>query len=133
MPAATTHVEFAKDVYRTMDEDLKLRVCNKQMFWLGSQGPDMLFFSKASVLPGSLHKYGNLMHDEKVPEFMEFFGHWIADDPDLVSYYMGFICHYALDSTAHPLSMKAPPMSRWKRISMYGCCTREEETFPPMM
>lgn len=103
MPAATTHVEFAKDVYRTMDEDLKLRVCNKQMFWLGSQGPDMLFFSKASVLPGSLHKYGNLMHDEKVPEFMEFFGHWIADDPDLVSYYMGFICHYALDSTAHPL------------------------------
>lgn len=103
MPAATTHVEFARDVYRTLDEDLKKRIANRQMFWLGSQGPDMLFFSRASVLPGSLHKYGNLMHDQKVPEFMNFFEHWAADDPDLVSYYMGFLCHYALDSTAHPL------------------------------
>lgn len=103
MPAATTHVEFAKDVYRTLDEDLKKRIANKQMFWLGSQGPDMLFFSRASVLPGSLHKYGNLMHDQKVPEVMAFFEHWVADDPDLVSYFYGFLCHYALDTTAHPL------------------------------
>ena len=103
MPAATTHVEFAKDVLRTIDETEKKRITNTSMFWLGSQGPDMLFFHRASVLPGSLHKYGNLMHNEKVPEVMEFFEHWVADDADLYSYFMGYLCHYALDSTAHPL------------------------------
>lgn len=103
MPAATTHIEFAKDVYRTLDEDLKKRITNKHMFWLGSQGPDMLFFSKGSILPGTLHKYGNLMHKDKVPEVIEFFEHWVADDADLTSYFMGYLCHYALDSTAHPL------------------------------
>lgn len=103
MPAATTHIEFAKDVYRSLSEDLKKKIANQQMFLLGSQGPDMLFFSKASVLPGSLHKYGNLMHNEKVPEVIAYFEHWISVDPDLTSYFMGYLCHYALDSTAHPL------------------------------
>lgn len=103
MPAATTHAEFAKDVYRTITDDLKKQITNKRMYWLGSQGPDMLFFSKASILPGSLHKYGNLMHDEKVKEVIDFFEHWCADDPDLTSYFYGYLCHYALDSIAHPL------------------------------
>jgi hypothetical protein len=103
MPAATTHIEFAKDVLRTLDEEQRRKITNLHMFWLGSQGPDMLFFSKASILPGSLHKYGNLMHNAKVAKVMDFFEHWSADDPDLYSYYMGFLCHYALDSTAHPL------------------------------
>ena len=103
MPAATTHIEFARDVYRSLNEDLKKKITNQQMFLLGSQGPDMLFFSKASVLPGSLHKYGNLMHKENVPEVISYFEHQISDDPDLTSYFMGYLCHYALDSTAHPL------------------------------
>jgi hypothetical protein len=118
MPAATTHVEFAKDVYRTSDDEIRRRITNRQMFWLGSQGPDMLFFHRASVLPGSLHKYGNLMHNAKVPEFMTFFEHWVGDDPDLISYYMGFLCHYALDSTAHPL-INAIAHHRYKEAGLH--------------
>ena len=102
MPAATTHVEFARDVYRILPGDLKEKVTNMHMFWLGSQGPDMLFFSRISLLPGSLKKYGNLMHAAKVPEVIAFFEKY-RDDPDLNSYFMGFLCHYALDSIAHPL------------------------------
>ena len=56
MPAATTHVEMAKDVLRTSPEIAKL-VKNRQMFFLGSQGPDLLFFNRASILPGSIWKY----------------------------------------------------------------------------
>ena len=103
MPAATTHVEFAKDVYRGLNADLRKQITNMHMFLLGSQGPDMLFFSRASLLPGSLKKYGNQMHDEGVKETMAYFDRYATTDDDLRSYFMGFICHYALDSTAHPL------------------------------
>ena len=103
MPAATTHVEFAKDVLRSMDEEHASMITNKGMFYLGSQGPDMLFFSRASLLPGSLKKYGDLMHDEKCDKFIEYFDKYSDNDSDLRSYFYGFLCHYALDSTAHPL------------------------------
>lgn len=102
MPAATTHVAFAKDVMR-LDAEVNRRVRNTQMYLLGSQGPDLLFFSRASILPGSLKKYGNLMHDHKVYEIIHYFENHAKNDPDLTSYLYGYLCHYALDSTAHPL------------------------------
>lgn len=102
MPAATTHVEMAKDVLRTAPY-LHEMIENKSMFFLGSQGPDMLFFSRASVLPGSLKKYGNQMHEEKVWEVISYFEGYAEEDADLKSYITGYLCHYALDSTAHPL------------------------------
>jgi hypothetical protein len=102
MPAATTHVEFAKDLLR-IDQAQRSHIADLPMYYLGSQGPDMLFFSHASVLPGSLHKYGNLMHASKVYEVIQFFEDYAENDPDLISYIQGYLCHYALDSTAHPL------------------------------
>lgn len=102
MPAATTHVEFAKEILRKYPQYAE-KIHNRQMFYLGSQGPDMLFFSHASVFPGSLHKYGNQMHGTKVYEVLSFFEEYAGKDPDLYSYIQGYLCHYALDSTAHPL------------------------------
>lgn len=102
MPAATTHVEMAKDVLRTAPY-LQERIENKSMFYLGSQGPDMLFFSRASILPGSLKKYGNQMHEEKVWEVISYFEEYAKENENLKSYIMGYLCHYALDSIAHPL------------------------------
>ncbi len=103
MPAATTHVEFAKDVYRSLDPMVQDMITNRNMFLLGSQGPDIFFFSRASLLPGSLKKYGNLMHDTRVAETVSYFDRYGMRDPDLRSYCLGFLCHYALDSIAHPL------------------------------
>ena len=100
MPAATTHVAFAKDVLRL---DSNLHIDNLPMFLLGSQGPDLLFFSRASILPGSLKKYGNLMHEHKVYEVIHYFEKHAGNDRDLISYIKGYLCHYALDSTVHPL------------------------------
>jgi hypothetical protein len=103
MPAATTHVEFAKDVYNLLSSSEKGKITNRQMFYLGSQGPDLFFFSRASVLPGSLKHYGNQMHDEKVWEVIRSFDNYAGDDPDLRSYICGYLCHYALDCRVHPL------------------------------
>ena len=91
MPAATTHVAFAKDVYR-LNPDVQAKAVNMQMYLLGSQGPDLLFFSRASILPGSLKKYGNLMHEHKVYEIIRYFEQYAKKDPDLTSYIYGYLC-----------------------------------------
>ena len=103
MPAATTHVEFSKDVYRLLDEETKKKITNMNMFYLGSNGPDFLFFSHASILPGSLKKYGHQLHAEKVKEAMAFLDDYSKNDNDLRSFFYGYLCHYALDALAHPL------------------------------
>ena len=103
MPAATTHVEFAKDVYKNLDPEIQAQITNPNMFFLGSQGPDVLLFSRLSLLPGSLNKYGSLMHIKKTKEVMAYFDRYGVKDGDLRSYFYGFLCHYALDSIAHPL------------------------------
>lgn len=101
MPAATTHVLMAKDVLRCAPNIAK-QVTNKQMFYLGSQGPDLLFFNRASIFPGSTKKYGNMLHVYKVAEVISYFERFTTN-PDLNSYFLGYLCHYCLDSSAHPL------------------------------
>lgn len=103
MPAATTHVQFAEDVYALLPQQFQKRITDFPLFWLGSQGPDMLLFSKASLLPGSLKKYGGLLHHDKPWEVISFFREKMEEDPVMCSYYYGYLCHYALDSCAHPL------------------------------
>lgn len=103
MPAATTHVEFGKDVLRILDQEQLSKITNLNMFYLGCQGPDLLLFSGGSFLPWSLRKIGDLMHDEKCDIAIQFFQQYSQTDCDLYSYYMGYLCHYALDTHAHPL------------------------------
>ena len=103
MPAATTHVEFAKDVFRALPEAQKQEITDMPMYYMGSQGPDMLFFSRFSILPGTLAPIGGKMHDEKIREVLSFFENYAHRDPALRSYYDGYLCHYALDQNEHPL------------------------------
>lgn len=121
MPAATTHLEFAKDVLRT-DEEFAITIKNKQMFYIGSQGPDLLFFTGASILPGSLKKFGNQMHEEHVREVIDFFERYALGDADLMSYFAGYLCHYALDSIMHPL-VYSVTAENLKKLS----CSESEE------
>lgn len=102
MPAATTHAEFAAKVYSLLKEDIRKRITSLPMYYLGSQGPDILFFSRYMFLPGSLGDYGSLMHKKKIRETIHFLDK-NAVTPSLRSYYYGFLTHYALDSTCHGL------------------------------
>ena len=100
MPAATTHAEFAKDVLNSLSEEDRKKITDLPMYYLGSQGPDLLFFSRFMVLPGSLNKYGVLMHKEKVGEVIRYFDRNCVT-PALRSYFYGYLTHYALDSMCH--------------------------------
>ena len=102
MPAATTHAEFAKRLLDVMPQELKASITSMPMYYLGSQGPDIFFFHKYMFLPGSLHHIGSLMHNERPAETIRYLTSH-ASSPALCSYVMGFITHYALDSSCHPI------------------------------
>ena len=98
MPAATTHVEFAKDVFVELPKDTQQAIDNFPMYYLGSQGPDIFFFSKGVVLPGTLYSLG-----QKMQEVISYLQDYTKEHPSLYPYYAGYICHYALDRVVHPL------------------------------
>ena len=103
MPAATTHVEFSRDVYNALPQSMQKEIKDLPMYFLGSQGPDLFFFHRLSILPGSLRSVGARMHSEHIRETLKFMAYDCSGNPHLYSYYMGFLTHYALDSLVHPL------------------------------
>lgn len=104
MPSAYTHLVFAEEV-RAIIKDTDIP--SLPMYWIGAQGPDVLFFSHMGVMPGTLHKYGNLMHNEKVPETFAWLTTRCLNDPELRSYLYGFMTHYGLDCRTHALIVSA--------------------------
>ncbi len=114
MPAAATHVEFGKDILNALPAKLRNKITDMPMFFIGTQGPDILYFSHMSVMPGSLHKYGNILHEEKTKEQLLYMEHYTRSDPALTSYYYGYLCHYALDCKAHALICS---IARYKHLN----------------
>ena len=79
----------------------------REAFLLGNQGPDPLFYLAADPLLHRYAKYASIMHKEKTPELLLSMRDAIAPLPlkDVAvarAYIAGFLCHYMLDSTAHP-------------------------------
>ncbi|MBQ1326002.1 MAG: hypothetical protein IIY52_08345, partial [Solobacterium sp.] len=71
MPSATTHALFAKELLERLPE-LRKSIDRPELFYIGTQGPDVMFFSRYSFLPGSLHWLGGKMHREKTKELLFF-------------------------------------------------------------
>ena len=103
MPAAATHIEFGKDFLDAIPKRMRKQITDLPMFWMGTQGPDILYFHHMSFLPGALHKYGNMLHEEKIHEQFDFLFDYCKQNPSLESYLTGYLCHYALDCKAHGL------------------------------
>ena len=99
MPAATTHDLFCIDVQQRV---ASLSNISCPLFHLGAQGPDLFFFTGFHFLPGSLAKYGTLLHHQKPREVILWMREHATDD-DLRAYVAGYLCHYAMDRTIHPL------------------------------
>ena len=106
MPACLTHYHFAKNVLARLSQEEGQGIQECPFYW-GAQGPDFLFCHR--YLPWmkgrDLRDYGDKLHSETKPSqtflslrnFLE-----RHKDPAYRSYVLGFVCHYALDSTAHP-------------------------------
>ncbi len=112
MPDILTHIAYADEVLEHL-EDRQLRGQIKkrmELFRFGAQGPDFFFYHDfLSRKKDDVNAVGNLMHETYTGEFLkQFFDSFLLKETkeaffyDLLSYYLGFVCHYTLDKTVHP-------------------------------
>lgn len=108
MPAIITHDFFGRDVYDRLFQTIGGSKDEADAFLLGNQGPDPLFYMVAVPRLLPWRKLGSIMHDQKPDELLLAFHDAVdrlpADQQAIGrAYVLGFLCHYLLDSTAHPL------------------------------
>ena len=107
MPAAITHYLFAKACADAMEGSDVLTSINqhRDVFYLGAQGPDILFFALGNK---PLNQLGESIHREGINRF---FAECInrvrrtasyEGKHEITAYLAGFLCHYALDTCTHP-------------------------------
>ena len=103
MPTTYAHDLFGKKVYRKLPKEMKEIIRrNGDLYRIGLHGPDILFYYMVSQNPVS--RFGVQMHKEKAKAFFEEGMQQVREtgDEQLLSYLLGFGCHYLLDSTCHP-------------------------------
>ncbi len=105
MPAFYTHKRYGEAVLTAlpnMEADIIRK--NIDLFYIGVQGPDILFYYKA-YKKNKVNQKGHGTH--KLPAklfFMPALKQWrLSSNPDAAfSYLAGCICHFTLDSQCHP-------------------------------
>lgn len=102
MPDVWTHYFFAKQVM--MEQRLPIK--HRDIYYLGAQGPDILFYQAFEPMkkdkPGT--PLAQMFHQVKTESLLRFvFGRRQTADDILADYLSGFLTHYALDSTVHPM------------------------------
>ena len=114
MPACLTHSCFAQVVKDQKGDVFAIDPC---AYAWGAQGPDFFFCHR--LLPfqkgESLQAYGNRLHEELPSKVLGALRDFLRKHSGKVyrSYVEGFVCHYALDSTAHPyINWKARELVR---------------------
>lgn len=111
MPNLITHTLFTEDVLKALDNPVLN--ARKKLVITGGQGPDFLFFHHSIpsklLIPSELRKYGSLFHEEHVNDFYASALESIRKEKnpaireDMFAYVIGHLCHWAMDSTFHPL------------------------------
>ncbi|MGE5677188.1 MAG: zinc dependent phospholipase C family protein [Pseudomonadota bacterium] len=111
MPALITHYLCGDGVLRELENAAakKSIINNRNVFNLGTQGPDIFFYHEAWPWAKShdIPALGDRMHDERTGKFiLEALRYaksaGAAEKPVLTAYLCGYICHYALDCQTHP-------------------------------
>ncbi len=105
MPAFLTHRVAAERVLEAM----RGGIVHKKAFYLGCQGPDLLYFRNFQPWRSARESFmlGISMHGQHIRELMnsalEYTRRYTGTDKDeLISYIAGFVTHYAIDKNAHP-------------------------------
>jgi hypothetical protein len=71
---------------------------------MGAQGPDPFYFNVFGIDQMKSKKLADLMHEEKINEMLISMLHYVKTNYslELHSFFVGFLTHYALDTTIHP-------------------------------
>ena len=107
MPAAFAHDLYGRSVYEGLPpgEQALIRR-NRDCFYMGLHGPDLLFFYKA-VSKNRVNQKGCWLHREAAAPIFRRGRNEIRrlesrrEKEALTAYLLGFCCHFALDSSMH--------------------------------
>jgi len=114
MPALIAHHLFGQEVLGgwlpapTPGDALRAATSTvDRAFLLGCQGPDPFFFTVFSPELVKNRHFGTLMHEKLVIDSFDFMRRAINGAPaahqqSLEAYALGWLCHFVLDSSAHP-------------------------------
>lgn len=110
MPAVMTHDFFGQDAFGAALGAVELSTPDERdAFLLGNQGPDPFFYLVLDPIGSRPYKeVGNRLHHEHPSRVLASLAGaardpYAGDDDVARAYVAGFLCHYLLDSTMHPL------------------------------
>ena len=109
MPAIVTHHVFGMEAHRQLGDLIGTGDAERDAFLLGNIGPDPLFCLKALPKSQRFKNIGRVMHTQDPTELLaSMHRHFIIAPGNRArgavrAYALGFVCHYLLDSTVHPL------------------------------
>ncbi|MDF2594356.1 MAG: hypothetical protein K0R69_697 [Clostridia bacterium] len=110
MPDIITHYLFGLDASQGIKQSPLYKIIkeNKNMFLIGLQGPDLMYYNTVPKKDSKAY-IGFKMHTDKTGDFLMSSLSYLkrydtnsAEFNEALSYLSGFICHYILDSMAHP-------------------------------
>ncbi len=108
MPAIITHDIFGRDTYDVLFNFIGGSRDEADAFLLGNQGPDPLFYAFGSPRLYPHRELGSTIHKSHPTELVKA----LKDSLSILNpseaavgraFALGFLCHYTLDSTVHPL------------------------------
>ena len=105
MPSTYAHRRFGADVLERLPAELQEKIAPyRELYDIGLHGPDLLFYYHAAKST-PVSALGNAMHEQPGAVFFERARGVVnkAKNRDAaLAYALGFLCHFALDSTCHP-------------------------------
>lgn len=107
MPATVTHAYFANDVYDILNNDIKNRLDLDRVKMYGQSMDSLRFYNLFNFKRRKYEQLGHIFHTEKTKCYFINLINYIknnnlGNDSDTMSYLVGLICHYVLDSNVHP-------------------------------
>lgn len=124
MPSAYAHRRFGANVLEHLPAEVSGRIQPyRQLYDIGLHGPDILFYYHA-VKSNPVSRLGGQMHDQPGAAFFDPARRVVREAKNrdaALAYALGFICHFALDSTCHPF------IERYTRESGVTHCEIETE------
>lgn len=105
MPSTYAHRRFGANVLEHLPGEVQAKIePYRELYDMGLHGPDLLFYYD-TIHSNKVNRLGNAMHEQPGEAFFiparEHIRNAENKDAALV-YVLGFICHFALDSTCHP-------------------------------
>lgn len=103
MPSNYAHALFGMQLFPMLPQSLQQVIAsNPELYQIGQHGPDLIFYYR-TFLPHSASRIGFQMHRQPAKDFFEQARCTIqlTEDPALLAYTLGFLCHFILDSTCH--------------------------------